>query len=248
MSWTKILKPAAGIAGGLLTAYSESAAAASFSGDLVASTFTGDIEWGQESTGNYVAINRGNVTTRLAFSQTPSDSSPETDAVTLEPGFFADVSEQLRAFNSGNVCVGRANDSEGATEASDGKILSAGFTYLALNAVATINDGLSIAYYVSVDGNGYCTITADEPPVGEWTVNVQTTDGQGGSVGVDAVLTRGNSVGGSGSDAWQWTINLPPGVDLNPLVEQCDVSVTVEEDEFQTLTEKSRRRARRFPH
>jgi hypothetical protein len=251
MSWDSLFKSVSGVAGAILTDYasrSDADAEASFSGELSASTFTGDVEWGQDRGGAYVAINRGDREALLTFTRTPSDGEPASSAFALAPGYYAEVTEELNTFRSGAVCVGKTQTESGdAAAAGGGRLLSVAYDSLGLKSVATITDGLTITYEKTVEGRAYFKLTSNVAPDDLWKLSVDTTDGQGAFVTVRAELTEGNSTGSVDPDGeWEWTVELPLGIDLEPLVEAVKVEIELDDDAFQVFTAKSRERARRY--
>jgi hypothetical protein len=232
MGWLSIIGQVAQVAGQVLPVIlgNLGEAQASDTGYL-----QGDVLWttAVDENGNLQAVARNisetvDQTLSMAVCYTEGDSSIASSTFVVLPhtGENHTVTGDFDYYRAGEACVAPSPEFDIQGNQLLTRAIAFAITSLALGLAVRIAGSLTAEVGKKTDNNGntsyYVAIRSSEP-FHTMKGNVTVADARGGSVKVE-----GEFKSSSASGANEWIIDLPAGVDLDPIVAQLQVNLDVE--------------------
>ena len=209
---------------------------------------TGDVAWYPDPSLRVCASNMGAMETGLNYAQSDSDSSTSL-YVTLPPGQYYDATDDLSYFKDGQLTVGQVETSTSAQPKGGGGDLTKAVSFcikaLSLGVSATIVKGVAISFNKASSGNFEAKVEFTGTSVKTAKADLTVVDTRGGSVSASGETTFTTPTATADSGVQQWTISLPTGVDLDPLVQRVDLRLEMDTEAYERATAESRQRAKK---
>ncbi|MGN6110942.1 MAG: hypothetical protein ACTHU0_37925 [Kofleriaceae bacterium] len=230
--WTSVTAEVAEVNAGVLPVLLDMMGAAREGQQSTASYFLGDIEWYPDPSLDIIAYNTGDVENMLYW----TDTSPEgaaTKSILIPAGAAYVMTRELDEYKEGQVTVGRV------ASAPDTKSLGVGAGGV-MRTVCTCLKYLSLATAVSIVGGivievtpngrgGYQLIVRAVGGIAklalDWAISGAGGTGASGSAAIDFQQPNARGVTATG----EYVIPVPSGVKLDPIVQQLDLRLQVDE-------------------
>jgi hypothetical protein len=237
--WTSIISQVASLGINLL-------ASVLSSDDKATRPFTqGDILWLKD--GNDIkAYNTGDSEQGIAYAQSgllynndnlPPSPYTRTDYKVLEGQSSYTATKDLEAFQEGSLCIGKvANTPSVVLDAPPSSIITFSIAFFAISIAVKIINGVEL----SVGKNsttGLYTISLKTTGPQLQKAEVSVTDIVGDTVKAQATFTSPDAELGDSV----YTLDLPPGINLDPIVGSLRLTLTVDTPSYIRATEESRR-------
>jgi hypothetical protein len=227
--WGAIAGQVAGIAANLIPSLFNDAEAKAYQ--------VGDVVWLPNATsGEINAFNVGGVDSGISYAV----AGPNTSLSVYQPlpsGHHYDAKQDLEEFKDGQITIGREVQEDAADVGGASRTITLLVKWLAIGAAVRMVNGIEGFYEKKPDGSSFRVgIRSTSPPIATWFARVQATDARGGSVSASSVI---KSEGGL-EEPFEYFIDLPPGVDLDPIVQQLEIELKIDEAFYIEATRERR--------
>jgi hypothetical protein len=218
MIWLSALVPIAEIAERLLRIF--------IKGDSAEGPpFTGPVTWSIDAKKQVIALNKGKEEVGLFFSRTNTDATV-TALQPLKSGEQYNVTKDLQDFARGTVTI--APMAEGTSEGLT-RLLTFAIRWLAPAMAVSIVRGVSFKYERTANGF-VAKVDTTGPKITSVDLRVGDPNGCYVSVKSDFELTAGQT----------HEIKIPPGVNLDPMAREVDLTIEVDQAAFEEAVAERR--------
>lgn len=205
-------------------------------------TYTqGHVVWTKDSNG-VKAVNKGNAELGVSFAmstlQDGNSPSSTIEYLPIPAGGSQPVTQQLSDFANGRVCISQASSAPDATDAPATLVAAVQFAIrtLALGVTVNIIQGVKMSVGQNKKNGLYeLTVLTTGQPIQNMRATV--TDPTGVTVTGEATFKPSDQ---ENSSPPSYTLQLPSGVNLDPIVENLDLSLTMDNASYLRATAESR--------
>jgi hypothetical protein len=229
--WLGSLAQVAGVAGQLIASF-----LADDEGKTQSRAATGEVEWSyvQQAGKQPLILARNDADAPVGLTYTLARENQNLSVhQPLDPGNSYDATADVDQFLDGNVAVAPT----GPAAAGDddlGRTIVFAISFLAIGAAVAVVKGVTLSYNRTPTGFAV-SITSDAVPI---TARVTARDSSGNAVSAEL------KTGSTGADGNVYEIELPPGVDLDPVADQLDLVLELPGTFYESAT--AERSARQF--
>lgn len=233
--WASIASEVASIGVGLLTSLLGEAS------DHAPQYTQGDIVWSLDKTSNTIyAHNKGQHEHGLSLAMSHTAPHGCLASTTYYHAISAGKSAQvdLLAFPAGRACIGKSAEVPDASQAAADATATVSFSmpFLALATPVKIMQGLHLTINQEQKGGLYqVSLQSDKDGPHIKSAHTTVTDLSGSSV---SASTKFKSASADNT----YTFDLPKGVNLNPVVGNVNLEITMDNASYLRATEESRRK------
>lgn len=177
----------------------------------------------------------------FALSQ-PNDQTTLSEFVPVPVSGAIDVTNELSAFNRGQVTLAPTDPPPSAANPAPVKIVAWTVLALGIGVTSRIIGNASVSVGKLPDGT-YGIRFTNSDPMKSWVFKATVKDNQGNSASVQG---SSSSVSAREDGNYEFDLSLPAGVDIDPIVAELDVTIDMPESDYQAATAEVRKRIRSF--